>query len=61
MIQSLNSVCQEKQASTEDEWVGLQLPSVGKLFIQLNFPKLVDQLRADDKLPAIVFRYCRLL
>lgn len=59
VIQSLNSVCQEKQASTEDEWSALRLPSSGKLFIWLNFPKLVDQLRAQDKLPALVFSFDR--
>ncbi|XP_015768450.1 PREDICTED: probable ATP-dependent RNA helicase DDX60 [Acropora digitifera] len=59
VIQSLNSGCQEKQASTEDEWSALRLPSSGKLFIWLNFPKLVDQLRAQDKLPALVFSFDR--
>ncbi|KAK2572326.1 putative ATP-dependent RNA helicase DDX60 [Acropora cervicornis] len=59
VIQSLNSVCQEKQASTEDEWSAIRLPSSGKFFICLNFPKLVDQLRAQDKLPALVFSFDR--
>ena len=56
VIQSLNSVCQKVQASTEHEWSELEMPASGNLFILRNFPKLVDQLRAQDKLPALVFR-----
>ncbi|XP_044173202.1 probable ATP-dependent RNA helicase DDX60 isoform X1 [Acropora millepora] len=61
VIQSLNSVCQEKQDSTEDEWSDLGLPSCGDSFILRNFPKLVDQLRAQDKLPALVFSFNRVM
>ncbi|KAK2572321.1 putative ATP-dependent RNA helicase DDX60 [Acropora cervicornis] len=61
VIESLNSVCQEKQASTEDEWSDLRLPSCGDFFILMNFPKLVDQLRAQDKLPALVFSFDRVM
>ncbi|XP_078360874.1 putative ATP-dependent RNA helicase DDX60 isoform X2 [Oculina patagonica] len=61
VIQSLNFVCMEKQASTEEEWSELAMPSSGKFFICRNFPKLVDQLRAQNKLPALVFSFDRVL
>lgn len=56
VIQSLNSVCVDKQASVEQEWSEIGMPSSGADFIVFNFPKLVDQLKAQDKLPALVFR-----
>ena len=46
VIQSLNSVNSEEMA---------RMPS-GKAFILRNFPTLVEQLKAQDKLPALVFR-----
>ena len=57
VIQSLNSVCFEKKTSTDEEWGELGISSTGKKFIKMNFPKLVEQLKAQDKLPALVFRY----
>ncbi|XP_027035542.1 probable ATP-dependent RNA helicase DDX60 [Pocillopora damicornis] len=60
VIQSLNSVLLEKQASTEEEWTQLGMASLGKLFIWSNFPKLVEQLKAQGKLPALVFSFDRI-
>lgn len=56
VIQSLNSVCVDKKISTEEEWGKLGMSSTDKNFIRMNFPKLVEQLKAQDKLPALVFR-----
>ena len=33
VLQSLNSILLEKQASTEEEWTQLGMPSSGKIFI----------------------------
>ena len=57
VIKSLNSVLLEKQASTEEEWTRLGMPSSGNIFMLKNFPKLVEQLKAQKNLPALVFRY----
>lgn len=56
VMQSLNSVCVDIKTSTEEEWGELGMSSTGKNFIWMNFPKLVEQLKAEDKLPALVFR-----
>lgn len=56
MIKSLNSACEEKLASIEEEWSELGISSTGKLVILHNYAKLVEQLKAQDKLPALVFR-----
>ena len=56
VIQSLNAICVDKQASVESAWSEIGMPSSGTGFILNNFTKLVDQLRAQDKLPALVFR-----
>ena len=57
VIRSLNNECIQKQFSTEEEWNKQEMPSSGTYFIRNNFTKLVDQLRAQNKLPALVFRY----
>ncbi|CAH3109022.1 unnamed protein product, partial [Pocillopora meandrina] len=59
VLQSLNSILLEKQASTEEEWTQLGMPSSGKIFIWKNFPKLVEQLKAQKKLPALIFSFDR--
>ena len=56
MIKSLNSVCVKKIESTDEEWLELGIGSAGKLAIRCNYLKLVEQLKAQDKLPALVFR-----
>lgn len=56
MIKSLNSVCEKKLISTEGEWSELGISSTGKLAILRNYAKLVEQLKEQDKLPALVFR-----
>ncbi|KAJ7386940.1 putative ATP-dependent RNA helicase ddx60 [Desmophyllum pertusum] len=61
VIQSLNSVYLERQTSIEKEWNTQGKPSSGKFFILRNFPKLVDQLRAQDQLPALVFSFDRMM
>ncbi|KAJ7386934.1 putative ATP-dependent RNA helicase ddx60 [Desmophyllum pertusum] len=61
VIQSLNSVYIEKQTSIEKEWNAQGMPLSGQFFILRNFPKLVDQLRAQDQLPALVFSFDRML
>lgn len=57
VIESLNSVCLTKMTSTDEEWLELDMDSSGKRFILSNYLKLVKQLKAQDKLPALVFRY----
>ena len=57
VIESLNSVCLTKMTSTDEEWLELDMDSSGKKFILSNYLKLVKQLKAQDKLPALVFRY----
>ncbi|XP_078360877.1 putative ATP-dependent RNA helicase DDX60 [Oculina patagonica] len=59
VIQTLNSVCVDKRTSTEEEWGKLGMSSTDKIFIRMNFPKLVEQLKAQDKLPALVFSFDR--
>ena len=56
MIKSLNSVCVKKMISTDEEWLKLGIGSVGRGAILCNYSKLVEQLKAQDKLPALVFR-----
>ncbi|PFX17720.1 putative ATP-dependent RNA helicase DDX60 [Stylophora pistillata] len=55
VINSLNSVFVETHSSTEEQWSKLRMTSFGKSFIKKTFEKLIDQLRAQDKLPALVF------
>lgn len=43
--------------STDEEWMELDMDSSGKEFILSNYLKLIEQLKAQDKLPALVFRY----
>lgn len=57
MIDSLNSLCLTKLTSTDEEWMELDMDSSGKEFILSNYLKLIEQLKAQDKLPALVFRY----
>jgi len=52
----LNSVFLEKKASIDEEWNQVKMPSSGKEFVGKNFPKLIEQLKAQGKLPALVFR-----
>ncbi|XP_022803055.1 probable ATP-dependent RNA helicase DDX60 [Stylophora pistillata] len=61
VIRSLNNECIQKQFSTEEEWNKQEMPSSGRDFIRNNFTKLVDQLRAQNKLPALVFSFDRQL
>ena len=56
VIKSLNSVCVKKMISTDEEWLELGIGSVGRGAILCNYSKLVEQLKAQDKLPALVFR-----
>ena len=56
MIKSLSSVCVKKIISTDEEWLELGIGSVGRGAILYNYSKLVEQLKAQDKLPALVFR-----
>lgn len=56
MIKSLNSVCEKKLTSIEGEWSELGIGSTGRRVILHNYAKLVEQLKAQDKLPALVFR-----
>ena len=57
VIRWLNNECLQTGFSTEEEWNKLEMDSSGTRFILNNFTKLVDQLRAQNKLPALVFRY----
>ncbi|XP_022789735.1 probable ATP-dependent RNA helicase DDX60 [Stylophora pistillata] len=61
VIRSLNDEYIQKGLSTEEEWNKLKKPSSGTDFIRYNFTKLVDQLRAQNKLPALVFSFDRQL
>ncbi|XP_022803066.1 probable ATP-dependent RNA helicase DDX60 [Stylophora pistillata] len=55
VITSLNSAFVEAHSSTEEQWGKLRMTSFGKSFIKKSFDKLIDQLRAQEKLPALVF------
>ncbi|CAH3109010.1 unnamed protein product [Pocillopora meandrina] len=55
VINSLKSVFLENHSLTEEQWGGLGMTFSGKQFIKNNFAKLIDELRAQDKLPALVF------
>ncbi|KAM7443056.1 putative ATP-dependent RNA helicase ddx60 [Porites harrisoni] len=61
VIKSLNSVCEKKLTSIEGEWSELGIGSTGKRVILHNYAKLVEQLKAQDKLPALVFSFDRRL
>ena len=56
VINSLNSVFLENHSLTGEQWGELGMTLSGKGFIKRNFAKLIDELRAQDKLPALVFR-----
>ena len=55
-MNSLNSVFLENHSLTEEHWGELGMTLSGKGFIKRNFAQLIDELRAQDKLPALVFR-----
>ncbi|CAH3032867.1 unnamed protein product [Porites evermanni] len=61
VIDSLNSLCLTKMTSTDEEWMELDMDSSGKKFILSNYLKLIEQLKAQDKLPALVFSFERKL
>ncbi|PFX17719.1 putative ATP-dependent RNA helicase DDX60 [Stylophora pistillata] len=61
VIRWLNKECLQTGFSTEEEWNKLEMDSSGTRFILNNFTKLVDQLRAQNKLPALVFSFDRQL
>lgn len=56
VIHSLNSVFLKRKESADKEWSQVGMSSSGKNFVAKNFPKLVEQLKAQGKLPALVFR-----
>lgn len=57
VIQSLNAVFIARKSSIDEEWSQMGMPSSGKEFIRKNFPKLIEQLKEQGKLPALVFRW----
>ncbi|CAH3109026.1 unnamed protein product [Pocillopora meandrina] len=65
VINSLNSVFLEIHSSTEEQWGEQRMTSYGKPFIKKSFEKLINELKAQEKLPALVFsddrRLCEVL
>ncbi|CAH3109016.1 unnamed protein product [Pocillopora meandrina] len=65
VIDSLNSVFLETHSSTEERWGEQSMTSYGKTFIKKTFEKLINELKAQEKLPALVFsddrRLCEVL
>ena len=53
----MNDTFVKRKALIDKEWMELGMPSSGKEFNIKNFPKLIEQLKAQGKLPALVFRY----
>ncbi|CAH3109024.1 unnamed protein product [Pocillopora meandrina] len=55
VIDSLNSVLLETHSSTEERWGEQRMTSYGQIFIRKTFEKLINELKAQEKLPALVF------